>query len=71
MSHATAAGHARLQTRPPLILVIKILHSVIMRARMPKLVIAGASDPQMSHADAALTARRIGAPPPVYVPAGT
>jgi pimeloyl-ACP methyl ester carboxylesterase len=35
---------------------------------VPKLVIAGVSDPQMSHSDAALTARSIGAPPPVYVP---
>ena len=33
-----------------------------------KLVIFGVGDPQMSHPDAALTARRIGAPPPVYVP---
>lgn len=35
---------------------------------VPKLVIFGVGDPQMSHADAALTARTIGAPPPVYVP---
>ncbi|MBO0815579.1 MAG: alpha/beta hydrolase [Actinobacteria bacterium] len=36
--------------------------------RMPKLVVAGAGDSQMSHSDEALTARRIGAPPPVFVP---
>jgi pimeloyl-ACP methyl ester carboxylesterase len=36
--------------------------------RVPKLVVFGIDDPQMSHSDAALTARRIGAPPPVYVP---
>jgi pimeloyl-ACP methyl ester carboxylesterase len=35
---------------------------------VPKLVVVGAGDPQISHSDAALTARRIGAPPPVYVP---
>jgi pimeloyl-ACP methyl ester carboxylesterase len=35
---------------------------------VPKLVAFGVDDPQMSHSDAALTARRIGAPPPVYVP---
>jgi pimeloyl-ACP methyl ester carboxylesterase len=35
---------------------------------VPKLVVVGAHDPQMSHSDAALTARRIGAPPPVSVP---
>ncbi|HEY1921011.1 MAG TPA: hypothetical protein VGH27_36030 [Streptosporangiaceae bacterium] len=33
-----------------------------------KLVVFGADDPQMSHSDATLTARRIGAPPPVSVP---
>ena len=37
-------------------------------ADMPKLVVAGSSDPQIPHPDAALTARRIGASPPVYVP---
>ncbi|HET9970765.1 MAG TPA: alpha/beta hydrolase [Streptosporangiaceae bacterium] len=37
-------------------------------AGLPKLVVAGASDPQIPHSDAALTARRIGAPTPVYVP---
>jgi pimeloyl-ACP methyl ester carboxylesterase len=31
-------------------------------------VVAGADDPQFSHSDEALTARRIGAPPPVFVP---
>jgi pimeloyl-ACP methyl ester carboxylesterase len=35
---------------------------------VPKLVVFGVDDPQMSHSDAALTARRTGAPPPVYVP---
>jgi pimeloyl-ACP methyl ester carboxylesterase len=35
---------------------------------LPKLVIYGADDPQMSAADAAATARRIGAPAPVTVP---
>jgi pimeloyl-ACP methyl ester carboxylesterase len=35
---------------------------------VPKLVVAGVDDPQMPHPDAAQTARRIGAPPPTYVP---
>jgi pimeloyl-ACP methyl ester carboxylesterase len=35
---------------------------------VPKLVIFGVDDPQMSHSDAIATAKRIGAPPPVYVP---
>jgi pimeloyl-ACP methyl ester carboxylesterase len=35
---------------------------------IPKLVIVGAHDPQMPRSDADATARRIGAPPPVYVP---
>jgi len=35
---------------------------------VPKLVVIGVHDPEISHSDAALTARRIGAPPPVYVP---
>lgn len=35
---------------------------------VPKLVIAGTDDPDISHSDAALTAQRIGAPPPIYVP---
>ena len=35
---------------------------------VPKRVIVGASDPQMSAADAAQAASRIGAPPPVTVP---
>jgi pimeloyl-ACP methyl ester carboxylesterase len=35
---------------------------------VPKRVIFGTDDPQMSHADADATANRIGAPPPVYVP---
>ena len=37
-------------------------------ADVPKLVVFGVDDPQMSHSDAVLTASRIGAPPPVYVP---
>ena len=37
-------------------------------ADVPKLVVAGASDPEMSHSDANATAARIGAPGPVYVP---
>jgi pimeloyl-ACP methyl ester carboxylesterase len=37
-------------------------------AVLPKLVVAGASDPQIPPSDAVLTARRIGAPAPVYVP---
>jgi len=35
---------------------------------VPKMVVVGANDPQMSHADATATASAIGAPPPVYVP---
>jgi hypothetical protein len=35
---------------------------------VPKLVVYGADDPQMSGSDAATTADRIGAPPPVTVP---
>jgi pimeloyl-ACP methyl ester carboxylesterase len=35
---------------------------------VPKVVVAGVDDPQMSHSDAALTAKKIGAPLPVYVP---
>jgi pimeloyl-ACP methyl ester carboxylesterase len=35
---------------------------------VPKLVVFGVGDGDMSHSDAALTARRIGAPPPVSVP---
>jgi pimeloyl-ACP methyl ester carboxylesterase len=35
---------------------------------IPKLVITGIADPEMTHSDSALTAQRIGAPPPVYVP---
>ena len=42
--------------------------TALKAADVPKLVVAGASDPQIPHPDAALTARRIGAPPPVYVP---
>jgi pimeloyl-ACP methyl ester carboxylesterase len=42
--------------------------AALKAADVPKLVVAGVSDPQMSHSDAALTAQRIGAPPPVYVP---
>ena len=35
---------------------------------VPKRVVAGVDDPQMSASDAAATARRIGAPPPTFVP---
>src|SRR5215472_16163621 len=35
---------------------------------VPKLVVIGVNDPEISDFDAAMTARRIGAPPPVYVP---
>jgi pimeloyl-ACP methyl ester carboxylesterase len=35
---------------------------------VPKMVIVGANDPQMSRSDATATASAIGAPPPVYVP---
>ncbi len=37
-------------------------------AAVPKQVIFGVDDPQMSASDAAVTARRIGAPPPTPVP---
>ena len=42
--------------------------AALKAAAVPKLVVAGVGDPDMSHADMALTAQRIGAPPPVYVP---
>jgi pimeloyl-ACP methyl ester carboxylesterase len=42
--------------------------AALKAAGVPKLVVVGAGDPEMPHSDAALTARRIGAPPPVYVP---
>jgi pimeloyl-ACP methyl ester carboxylesterase len=42
--------------------------AALKAASVPKLVVAGVGDPQMSHSDEALTARRIGAPPPVFVP---
>jgi pimeloyl-ACP methyl ester carboxylesterase len=42
--------------------------AALKAASVPKLVVVGARDPQMSHSDAAVTARRIGAPPPVSVP---
>jgi len=42
--------------------------SELQAAPVPKRVIVGVDDPQMSHADADATAGRIGAPPPVYVP---
>jgi hypothetical protein len=35
---------------------------------VPKLVVAGVDDPQMSRSDMAATARRIGAPSPVLIP---
>jgi pimeloyl-ACP methyl ester carboxylesterase len=37
-------------------------------APVPKLVVFGRDDPQMSASDADTTARRIGAPPPVFIP---
>src|SRR5690349_3008860 len=42
--------------------------AALKAADLPKLVVAGTGDPQIPHSDAALTARRIGAPAPVYVP---
>jgi pimeloyl-ACP methyl ester carboxylesterase len=42
--------------------------AALKAARLPKLVVAGVGDPQMPPSDEALTARRIGAPPPVFVP---
>jgi pimeloyl-ACP methyl ester carboxylesterase len=42
--------------------------AALKAAHVPGLVVVGVGDPEMSHADAALTAQRIGAPPPVYVP---
>jgi pimeloyl-ACP methyl ester carboxylesterase len=40
----------------------------LRRVQVPKLVVYGANDPQMSAPDAELTAQRIGAPPPMTVP---
>jgi pimeloyl-ACP methyl ester carboxylesterase len=42
--------------------------AALKAAPVPKLIVAGASDPQIPRADAVATARRIGAPSPVYVP---
>ena len=42
--------------------------AALKAADVPKLVVAGTGDPQIPHSDAGLTARRIGAPAPVYVP---
>ena len=42
--------------------------SALKATDVPKVVVAGVDDPQMSHSDAALTAKKIGAPLPVYVP---
>ena len=42
--------------------------AALKAVNVPKLVVFGVDDPEMSHSDAALTARRIGSPPPVYVP---
>jgi pimeloyl-ACP methyl ester carboxylesterase len=42
--------------------------TALKATHMPKLVVAGFSDPEISHSDAALTARRLGAPAPVFVP---
>ena len=42
--------------------------AALKAADVPELVVVGVDDPEMSHSDAALTAKKIGAPPPVYVP---
>jgi pimeloyl-ACP methyl ester carboxylesterase len=42
--------------------------SALKATDVPKLVVAGVDDPQISHSDATATANKIGAPPPVYVP---
>jgi pimeloyl-ACP methyl ester carboxylesterase len=42
--------------------------SQLKAVAVPKRVIVGADDPQMSASDAIATAARIGAPPPVFVP---
>lgn len=42
--------------------------TALKATQMPKLVVAGVGDPDISHSDAARTAHRIGAPAPVYVP---
>lgn len=42
--------------------------AALKAASVPKLVVFGTDDPQMPRSDATLTARRIGAPPPVSVP---
>jgi len=42
--------------------------AALKRTDLPKLVVFGVDDPQMSHSDATATAQKIGAPPPVYVP---
>ncbi len=42
--------------------------AALKAADVPKLVVAGISDPEMPRSGAALAARRIGAPPPVTLP---
>jgi pimeloyl-ACP methyl ester carboxylesterase len=42
--------------------------AALKAADVPKLVVTGVRDPEIPHSDAVLTAQRIGAPPPVYVP---
>jgi pimeloyl-ACP methyl ester carboxylesterase len=42
--------------------------SQLKAVAVPKRVVAGADDPQMSASDATATAARIGAPPPAFVP---
>ena len=42
--------------------------AALKAADVPKLVVIGTGDSEISHSDAALTAQRIGAPLPVYVP---
>jgi pimeloyl-ACP methyl ester carboxylesterase len=42
--------------------------TALRAAAVPKLVVFGTNDPQMSASDARGTAQRIGAPPPEFVP---
>jgi pimeloyl-ACP methyl ester carboxylesterase len=42
--------------------------AALKASHVPKLVVVGDNDPQISHSDAVATAQRIGAPSPVYVP---
>lgn len=56
-----ASGHGIPAMTPP---QFRALHA----SRVPKLVVFGVHDPQMSASDARATARRIGAPAPEFVP---